>query len=104
MKKSIIKNIKPFKTILLGLVLMALLIWLKIFLAKNSMRIKANILYMILIFIFYFNLMPKLISDRQQKEIEVLAKLKSTFIIEFEEWFREEIVYCIILEYCQVFN
>ena len=86
---------------------MALLIWLKIFLAKNSMRIKANILYMTLIFIFYFNLMPKLKSDRQQnvsEEIEVLAKLKSTFIIEFEEWFREEIVYCIILEYCQVFN
>ena len=35
-------------------------------------------------------------------EIQRLIELKSTFIIEYFEWFREGLLCCIILEYCEV--
>jgi len=36
------------------------------------------------------------------EELQILTQLKSPFIIEFKEWFREGFVYCMILEYCEV--
>ncbi len=37
------------------------------------------------------------------EELQLMLRLeKSPFIIEFEEWFFHDFIYCIVSEYCEV--
>ena len=49
--------------------------------------------------------MIKTIDDKsfvKSDELKILTKLKSPFLIEIEEYFKEKFVYCIVMEYCEV--